>query len=95
MSHERPEFSVYVVSSDETTFPVVRWVHAGQAVRLAQRMARAIERAQGMVDDPDGNGVPSKVIITDGGDDTVFLWQRGRGVVFPGHGAPAPHGKPA
>jgi hypothetical protein len=77
----RPEYSVYVFLPDETHFPVVRFVRAGQAVRMAHRLTRVIE--QGLVDDPDAKGVPTKVIITDGGDCTVFEWQRGRGVVFP------------
>jgi len=77
---ERPEFSVWVFYADEYHDPVVRFCTARYAVQVAHRLTRTIEKAAQL--SPDGKW-PTKVVITDGGDDTVFLWERGRGVVFP------------
>jgi len=43
-------------------------------VELAKRCTDAATAAEGFV---------NKVIIVDGGDNTVFEWQRGKGVTFP------------
>ena len=44
---------------------------------------RAVEAAKRCVDTLGSSGIADKIIITDADDFTVFLWQRGKGVVFP------------
>ena len=43
----------------------------------------AVNAAKRCVDRLGARGIVDKVIITDEDDFTVFLWQRGEGVVFP------------
>lgn len=65
---ERDEFSVWVFLASGRHVPVVRYTDAKRAVAMARGAARS--RA-------------SRIIITDGGDDTVFEWRRGEGVTWP------------
>jgi hypothetical protein len=67
---ERAEFSVWVFLADGWHFPVERFTDAKTAVRMAKRAC-------------DAPGDAARVIITDGGDHTVFEWRRGEGVTFP------------
>lgn len=66
---ERYEFSVWVFLPDDWHFPVVRFTDAKRAVEMAG-LASRFDYAE-------------RVIITDGGDDTVFEWRRGEGVTWP------------
>jgi hypothetical protein len=80
--------------SDE--FSVVEFYDNGRHAYVARGLGprAAVFLAKGVVDiaeddDPDPNRlVTVKVIITDGGDFTVFSWERGKGVVFPGSARP-------
>ena len=69
---ERDEFSVYVFAHDGTYARRVSFVSAGFAVGCARALVLTAQR-DGVV----------QVMITDGGDHTVFLWRQGEGVVFP------------
>lgn len=64
------EFNVWVFLPDETHFAVEEWVDAERAVTVAKR-ATAVP------------GNAARIIITDGGDHTVFEWRRGKGVTWP------------
>jgi hypothetical protein len=68
------EFSVVEFYDDGFHAYVERWLDAKSAVMLAKRCT---DRA--MV-----TGHIAKVVITDGGDNTCFEWQYGKGVTFPG-----------
>ena len=67
------EFSVCRFFTGGTYQYVCRFVSAEQAVRTAKRCA---ENAAA------GTTV-QRVIITDGGDCTCFMWEQGRGITFP------------
>jgi hypothetical protein len=68
------EYSVALWFPDGSYMYEARWLSAGAAVRLAKRCTERPAAAAGFID---------KVMITDGGDNTVFLWEHNRGVVFP------------
>lgn len=69
-----PEFSVYWEDPDGYSHAERRFIDARTAVELAQSLTlRPAVRL----------GVIRRVIITDGGDFTVFEWQLGKGVTFP------------
>jgi hypothetical protein len=68
------KFSVCEFYDDGYHAYVERWLDAESAVNLAKRCTDAAIVADGLV---------VKVIVTDGGDDTVFQWERGKGVTFP------------
>ena len=68
------EFSVVEFYSDGYHAYVERRLDAKNAVNLAKRCTDAAMVASGFV---------VKVIITDGGDNTVFQWELGKGVTFP------------
>ena len=72
---ERDEFSVWVFLADGSHVPVVRYTDPKRAVA----MARGATRSSGS----------SRIIITDGGDHTVFEWRRGEGVTWPPRWEPA------
>lgn len=74
MSDERAEFSVYEIEYDDTTHPVVRFVEARKAVEIAGKCSRRACLPISKV---------RRVIITDGGDHTVFEWQRHAGITYP------------
>jgi hypothetical protein len=65
------EFSVVEFYDDDYYAYVERWLDGESAVRLAKRRS---DMATAKV---------AKIIITDGGDYTVFQWERGKGVTFP------------
>lgn len=69
------EFNVVEFYDDGYHAYVERWLDAESAVRLARRCTEKVAARQGWI---------SKVIITDGGDDTVFVWEHGKGVTFKG-----------
>jgi len=68
------EFSVYWFDELGLSYPEARFIDAKAAmftaVSLAQREAAIAGRIQ-------------RVIVTDGGDHTVFEWKHGAGVTFP------------
>jgi hypothetical protein len=71
---ERDEFSVYVFRPDGTYWRELSFVSAERAVTWAKWLTE--ERAA-------RHGETAKIIITDGGDFTVFEWRFGEGVVHP------------
>ena len=71
------EFSVWAFMPDETHFPIERWVDAELAMRSAHH-------AVGLADRLKGREIAVRVIVTDGGDHTVFEWKRDEGVTWPG-----------
>jgi hypothetical protein len=70
----RPQYSVVQFFPDGSYEYVARWIMPEAAVRLAKRITETIGAKL---------GTTTRVIITDGGDSTVFEWQHGRGVTFP------------
>ena len=71
------EFSVWVFLPDETHFPVEEGVDAERAVQVAKRTASLAMQL------PGAQQAALRIIITDGGDHTVFQWERGTGVKWP------------
>lgn len=69
------QFSVYQFFEDETQEKVREFVGAEEAVRAARHYTTSVAARI---------GVTVRVIITDGGDHTVFEWQYGKGIVFDG-----------
>ena len=67
-------FSVYQFFVDNTYNCVRRSVSAAEAVRAARHYTSSVGAQI---------GTTQRVIITDGGDFTVFEWKHGEGVVFP------------
>ena len=72
MGHE--EFSVYQFFVDGSYERVRSFVSAENAVKAAMHYTNNVAVKM---------GVTVRVIITDGGDCTVFEWKKGEGVVFP------------
>ena len=73
--HETNEFSVYQFFSDGVGYERVRhFVDAETAVQTSLQLTRTVGAKLGMVE---------RIIITDGGDHTVFEWKRYQGVTFP------------
>jgi hypothetical protein len=71
----REEFSVYQwFAGTEQYEEVRRFVGAEEAVKTAHAL---ISSVGGRI------GTTRRVIITDGGDFTVFDWRYGEGIVFP------------
>lgn len=70
----KPEFNVVQFFENGTHEYVRRWVTADEAVKAAQHYTRSVAAQCGMV---------VRVIITDGGDDTVFEWKYGQGITWP------------
>jgi hypothetical protein len=68
------EFSVYQFFADDSYEEVRRFVDADEAVRAARHYTTSVGAKI---------GTTVRVIITDGGDFTVFEWRFGQGVVFP------------
>ena len=68
------EFSVYQFFPDEVYERVVEFVDAETAVKTARRCTESVGARLGMT---------RRVIITDGGDYTVFEWKHGEGITFP------------
>jgi hypothetical protein len=71
---DRGEFKVVQFNADGTYHYVERWLGRREALMLAWHCFRRQE----------GNSGPiNRIIITDGGDFTVFEWKRGDGITFP------------
>ena len=72
----REEFSVWQFFSDPEQAPecVRQWVSAAEAVKAACHYTTSVGARFGLVE---------RVIITDGGDCTVFEWRKGVGIVWP------------
>ena len=70
----RPEFSVYQFGPGDFYERVREGVHAEEAVRAAHFYSHNVAAQKGWT---------KRVIITDGGDYTVFEWKFGEGVTFP------------
>jgi hypothetical protein len=71
---EREEFSVAIFFPDDSYTYAQRWMTLEQAVHVAKRQTSKPAALIGMI---------KKVIITDGGDHTVFEWQYGKGITYP------------
>ena len=65
---------------DVVIFDAEGWHETFLAGATAERAVAAAKRC---VDTLGSRGIADQVIITDADDFTVFLWQRGKGVVFP------------
>jgi hypothetical protein len=63
-------YNVWLFYPDGRHSALIRFADAEAAVKTAKRAAQARTRA-------------NRIIITDGGDETVFEWRRGRGVTWP------------
>lgn len=79
------EFSVCQFMNDGSYEYVARFVGAEEAVKTAKSWT---ERPAALM------GIIQRVIITDGGDCTVFEWKKGLGVVWPELIEPATTGDP-
>jgi hypothetical protein len=71
---ERDEFSVVVWYPNDAYEYVVRFVGAREAVEIAKRLTDSVGAATGLI---------TKVMITDGDDNTNFLWEHGKGLIYP------------
>ena len=69
-----PEFSVCQFFIDGSHEYVRRFVSAEEAVKAACHYTTSVGAKLGVVE---------RVIITDGGDCTVFDWRKGVGVIWP------------
>jgi hypothetical protein len=72
----RAQFSVFSFFDDESYTPVIRWVslrRAGQEIDWILNGRACDERRK----------VIKRMIITDGGDHTVYEWTREKGVTWP------------
>ena len=69
-----PHFNVVLIFANETHHYEARNLMAEAAVKLAYEVSK---RPAALV------GIIGKILITDGGDFTVFEWQFGKGVTFP------------
>ena len=78
MSGDRAEYSVCQFFPDGSYEYVKRFVGAQEAAETAKSYT---ERPAALM------GIIRKVMITDGGDFCVFLWEHGKGVVYPKRGA--------
>ena len=69
------EFSVWIFFPEPPGGNVAeaRFISAGQAVKLAREITARPAAKYGLIE---------RVIITDGGDYTVFEWTAGKGVTF-------------
>lgn len=68
------QFSVHQLFADDTTETVLTGVDPETAVLTAWKLVRSVG---GRI----GNTV--RITITDGGDCTNFIWEYGKGVIFP------------
>ena len=68
------EFSVYVFDCDGGYEEMLRFVDAEIAVEEAHRISKSVGACYGLF---------RRIIITDGGDCTVFEWKHGEGVTYP------------
>lgn len=68
------EFSVWIFYRDGGHQPEVQRVDAKTAVNLAGRLSGSVGARLGVV---------TKILITDGGDNTVLQWEFRKGVTYP------------
>jgi len=68
------EFSVYQFFPNEQYEKVRAFVSAEEAVTAAEHYTNNVASRMGLT---------QRVIITDGGDNIVFEWLQGKGIVFP------------
>ncbi|OLB83116.1 MAG: hypothetical protein AUI15_36650 [Actinobacteria bacterium 13_2_20CM_2_66_6] len=68
------QFSVYQFFPDGTYECVRTHVDLTEAIRAAKHYSSSVGA---------GMGSTLRVIITDNGDNTVFEWKHGEGIVFP------------
>lgn len=68
------QFSVYAWDMYGAYERVEAFVDAQTAVEIAHRVAETVGAKLGLT---------QRIIITDGGDCTVFEWRHGKGVTFP------------
>jgi hypothetical protein len=73
------EFSVFTFFPDGSYEAQLRWVDAQTAVEYAHVQTLTVGARI---------GTTVRIIITDGGDFTVFEWRHGEGVTFPPREAP-------
>jgi hypothetical protein len=71
---DRAEFSVCQFFPDDSYEYVLRFVRAKEAIERAKRLTESVGGRIGTI---------KRIIVTDGGDFTVFEWQFGKGVTFP------------
>jgi len=71
---ESCEFSVYQFYPNKQYRPIVRFVDSDTAAKIAKNIIEGPSCECGVVD---------RVIITDGGDCTIFEWQYGKGIIWP------------
>ena len=69
MTDDDDKLSIYAFDAQGDYALVMKWVRAELAVRCAKVLADI--------------GNERRIIIVDGGDDIVFDWRNGEGVVFP------------
>jgi hypothetical protein len=71
---EREQYSVWLFRDDGFHAPACRWVKLRAAMEIATHCARhANTRHEDFV----------RVIVTDGGDSTIFAWELGKGITWP------------
>jgi hypothetical protein len=68
------EFSVYQFLKDDITERVRYMVTIEEAVEAVKHYTNNVATKL---------GITERVIITDGGDDTVYEWKKGQGQTFP------------
>lgn len=70
----REEFSVYQFFPDATYERVAWFVDLAEAMRIAKMLTQSLGARV---------GTTLRVIVTDGGDHTVFEWLHGEGITWP------------
>jgi len=71
---DRAQFSVWIFWADGTHSAVAVLIKADEAMRLARVLSIYLGPA-----DPNCE----RIIVADGGDETVFEWRRGTGITWP------------
>lgn len=79
MSDDDDEFSVAVFNADGKYAYAARWLSMENAVKVAKLLTDHVGMFPAL----------SRVIITDGGDSTVFEWKRGVGITWPTNSSPS------
>jgi len=71
---EREQFSVAIFFPDGRYTYAVRWIAAGDAVRIFRTLCESVLARE---------GVYARIIVTDGGDFTSMEWVNGKGYTYP------------